>query len=42
MGEGVVVLSGPDELERCGGSPERLVAAIEQAATDARLVWASA
>ena len=37
---GVVVLLGPDELERCGGSPERLVEAVEQAVSDAGLSWA--
>lgn len=36
----VVVLMGPDELERCAGSPERLVRAVEQAVTDAGLTWA--
>jgi hypothetical protein len=28
-GDGIVVLVGPDELDRCCGSPEKLVAAIE-------------
>ena len=33
----VVVLLGPDELERCAGSPERLVMAIDRAVADAGL-----
>ena len=37
----MVVLLGPDELERSGGSPERLVAAVEQAAAGAGLTWPS-
>jgi len=37
----VVVLLGRDELERCGGSPERLVEALEQAAVRAELTWPS-
>ena len=40
-GGAVVVLLGPEELERCGGSPERLVDAVEQAAIEARLNWPS-
>jgi hypothetical protein len=35
----VVVLLGRDELERCGGSPKRLVEAVEHAAIDAGLTW---
>ncbi len=35
----VYVLLGPDELEMCGGSPERLVDAIEVAAANAGLLW---
>ena len=37
----VVVLLGRDGLERCGGSPERLVEAVERAAIDAGLGWPS-
>ena len=37
--DSVVVLLGPDELERCGGEPERLVGAIERAVADAGLAW---
>jgi hypothetical protein len=39
--EGVRVLLGPEELERCAGSPAHLVEAIEAAAADAGLTWAS-
>jgi hypothetical protein len=39
-GEAVVLL-GREELERCGGSPERLVEAVEQAVIDAGLTWPS-
>jgi hypothetical protein len=39
--DGVVVLLGPEELERCDGSPDRLVDAITQAVAGAGLTWAS-
>lgn len=35
----VVVLLEPDELEGCGGAPDTLVAAIEQAVAAAGLDW---
>ena len=41
-GGDVVVLLGPDDLERCAGSPERLLIAIEQAVADAGLTWRQA
>lgn len=37
----VIVLLGPDELDRCGGSPGRLLSAVEHALADAGLSWAS-
>jgi hypothetical protein len=36
---GMVVLLWPDDLERCQGSPERLVAAIDDRAGAAGLTW---
>jgi hypothetical protein len=36
---GVVLLVGPEALDACGGSGERLVAAIEDAVADAGLRW---
>lgn len=36
---GVVVLLGPDELDACGGSIDRLVDAIEAAAAARALAW---
>ena len=36
---GAVLLLGPDELERCGSSPERLVEAIGTAAERHHLEW---
>lgn len=38
----VVVLANDEELERCGGSPERLIDHIESAARDRGLAWPSA
>ncbi len=38
---GVVLLLGPDELNACGGSTERLVTAIEQTVSTAGLGWNS-
>jgi len=37
--DGVVVLVGPDELDACGGSGERLVEAIERSVATAGLSW---
>jgi hypothetical protein len=37
--QGVVLLLGPDALDACGGSGERLVAAIEDAVVEAGLRW---
>lgn len=39
-GDGIFVLLDPDELEVCGGSPQRLVDAITLAAGRRRLDWA--
>jgi hypothetical protein len=36
---GIVLLLGPAELEACGGEPEGLMAAIEQAVDRERLGW---
>ena len=36
----VTVLLSAEELARCDGSPERLVAAVEAAVSDADLTWA--
>ncbi|HQZ32791.1 MAG TPA: hypothetical protein PK020_00130 [Ilumatobacteraceae bacterium] len=38
---GVVLLLGPDGLEACAGSAERLVSAIETAAAAAGLEWSA-
>lgn len=38
-GAGVVILVGPDTLADCAGSTDRLVTAIELAATNAGLRW---
>lgn len=38
----VVPLVGPDELDACGGSVERLMAAIEAAMTRTGLAWPTA
>jgi hypothetical protein len=35
----VMVLLGPDELERCGGDPRRLVEAVRRAVTDHDLTF---
>ena len=40
-GGDVVVLLGSEELERCAGSPKRLVEAVEQASIAAGHAWAS-
>lgn len=40
-GNGLVVLLGPHELPRCGGSTERLVEEIETAIIDRSLAWPS-
>lgn len=37
---GFVLLLGPDELDACGKSPDRLVAAVDDAAGRAGLGWA--
>lgn len=37
--DGPVLLLGPDELEACGGSPERLVEGLETAAEERALRW---
>ena len=37
--DGTSVLMGPDELEACAGSPERLVAAIQSAMATHDLTW---
>jgi hypothetical protein len=39
---GVLVLVGPDELDRCGGSAEKLVAAIEAGVSRLGLSFAAA
>lgn len=39
---GIVTLLGPAELELCDGSPEALLAAVEQAVEVERLRWPSA
>jgi hypothetical protein len=36
---GLIALLGPDDLERCHGSPEGLTAALEQAAARHHLEW---
>ena len=36
---GVVLLLGPDELEACGGSPDRLAEALVRAAESRELDW---
>ena len=38
--DGIVVLLGPDHLEACGGSPQRLLDAVTLAATHQHLAWA--
>jgi hypothetical protein len=40
--QGVVLLLGPDALDACAASPERLVAAIEDAVGEAGLRWPDA
>ena len=40
VGGDVVVLLDAEELDRCDGSPERLVEAIEAAVVGAGLIWA--
>lgn len=37
----LVLLLGPDALDECAGSPDRLVRAIEAAADQAGLVWST-
>jgi hypothetical protein len=38
-GRGPLLLVGPDELDRCGSSPDRLVAAIGSAMERLGLTW---
>lgn len=38
---GIVMLLGPQALEECAGSPDRLMAAIELAAAEAGLAWSA-
>ena len=37
--DGPVLLLGPDDLDTCGGSPERLAEALETAAERQQLAW---
>jgi hypothetical protein len=37
--DGILLLLGPEELEACGGDPDALMAAIEQAVDGERLGW---
>ena len=38
-GGGVVVMLGPDDLEACEGSPERMASVLEKVAGDLGLSW---